>query len=136
MAVLVTVCGCSDRIEGPDSIAEKTLHEPVTSTHAGRAAAQWRQPGSTIAVTLHGSSTCPPVPVDIDANADEGRITLTVSEDYEIPEGQGCTDDLAATTYLVRLPERLDPSHPADLIVHEDGKRDARISLRKIASVS
>lgn len=139
-ALLVMTVGCADgaegpesvgHVEGPDSIAEATLHQPVAIDASGRPAARWRQPRSTIAVTLWGSSSCPTVPVDIDVDVDKGRIALTVSDDYEAPEGEvwGCTGDLAPATYVVRLPERLNPVQQAVLIVQEHGKRDVSLSL-------
>jgi hypothetical protein len=133
-ALLVVVCGCSDgadgpesTAEGPDSVAEATLSRPVGSGPAGRPSARWRQAGSTIAVTLWGSSSCPPVPVDIGVDVDAGGITLTASDDYV--GLAACTDDLAPVTYVVRLPERVKPSRPVVLIVQEEGKEDVRIPL-------
>ena len=145
VALLVIADGCSDgtegpassgHMEGPESVAKATLHAPVGPPVAGRAAAQWRRPGTTVAVTLWGSGSCPPVPADINVDGHEGRITLRVSDDYEyVGPGVGaCTDDLSPATYLVRLPNRLNPSQPAVLIVQEHGRRDVRIPLAPIGS--
>jgi hypothetical protein len=65
------------------------------------------------------------VPVDIQMDAHESRITVTTRQDYE----GVCTSDLAPYTSVVRLPEQVDSSQHLVLVIQERGKRDVRLRL-------
>jgi hypothetical protein len=121
-----SACFPSGEQERPESIAVTSSQGngggPATP---GKPSARWVHRGKTIALTLFGSSTCPPVPIRLQTEAASHRITVTISEDYE----GACTADLAPYTSVVQLSEEMDPQLPIDLIIRQADQADVRVRL-------
>lgn len=120
----VSVPGCGH--EDPKSIAvtgSPGIGHGITTK--GEPAAAWVHHWSTIAITVFGSSSCPPVPTRVQADADRGIITVTISENYAGP----CTADLAPYTSVIELHRQMSSMHRTELLIHQEGHTDVRLRL-------
>jgi hypothetical protein len=91
----------------------------------GEPAAAWVRRWNTIAVTVFGSSSCPPVPTHVRVDADQGLITVTISDNYKGP----CTADLAPYTSVIELHQEMNAGHSTGVLIREKGRPDVRLRL-------
>jgi hypothetical protein len=91
----------------------------------GEPAATWVRRWNTIAITVFGSSSCPPVPTRVQADAHQGLITVTISENYKGP----CTADLAPYTSVIELHQEMNARHRTELLIRQAGRSDVRLHL-------
>jgi hypothetical protein len=81
--------------------------------------AAWAGPRSIYVMTW-GSSSCPNIPTSVDAAAVDLVFIRTVEHDFH-PGDDACTEDMAVTTSLVRLPSSIDTTR-ALVVQIEDTK--------------
>lgn len=111
--VALTLSGCSVAVDSyrglptdaegtPLFTREETAGHPLT----GEPLVSWLDDPDRFAVTLYGSSSCPPYPTGINGDADEQRISIsTATTLWPI-----CTADFGGTTYELVIPDEIDPS--------------------------
>lgn len=91
----------------------------------GEPAAAWVRRWNRIAITVFGSSSCPPVPTHVRVDVAQALITVTISDNYKGP----CTADLAPYTSVIELHKEMDPGHAIGLLIQERGHPDVRLRL-------
>jgi hypothetical protein len=116
MAVLVSACSASHQPqESPAAVTHfPGLPSGVTQpAELQQAWAEWgTAPGSIYVMTL-GSSRCPQLPSSVRASG----IDTVVIRTSMFNAGGVCTNDLAVTTSVVRLPSAVSTAHPVRVII-------------------
>ncbi len=85
------------------SAGPSTTASPAQPPGLGTPLAGWVEKPRRFGLTVWGSSSCPPVPIRIEATG-PGRVTITFDEARE----RACTADLAPTTYEFTVPAGAD----------------------------
>lgn len=98
LAIITMLAGCGG---DPESVATKTFQGAPegAETDGSTTTATWITPGSSFAVTTWGSSSCPPVPTEVE------NTTSSVTVIFEEASDQVCTADMAPTTHEFTLPK-------------------------------
>jgi hypothetical protein len=113
----LALAGCS----APTTIAYATYnHAPAGFDSSGQLmngepAVTWLLGHESFAIVTFGSSSCPPVPIKLDA-APPSAMTVTFVPSPTTP----CTADLRLTAHHLYLPKGMDASAPIDVHIVYD----------------
>ena len=115
--LLLALTGCS----APTTIAYATYprapagFESTGGMLNGQPGVAWLMGKQSFAVVTFGSSSCPPIPVELTATPPSSIALRFVPS-----QNQPCTADMGATTHQFHLPEGIDPDAPIDVHVEYD----------------
>ena len=105
----LALASCAQNPHGSKAITDYPGQPKGAETSAGNTGeapfSVWLQGGDRFAVTLDGSSTCPPVATEFRVTGDN-RIALTVPNPND--KGQICTMDLVPHTTVFSTPKAID----------------------------
>lgn len=111
-AFAVLLAGCagttgSERVT--DYRGEPKGVEAPPSSAGGSPWAAWLEGGDKLAITLYGSSGCPPVVEDLDVTDNEVDVQVK-----QYPADRVCTMDYVPHTSVFRTPSELDRGQPVE----------------------
>ena len=115
--LLVALTGCS----APTSIAYATYDRAPAGFESaggllnGQPGVAWLMGKQSFAVVTFGSSSCPPIPVELSATPPSGLSLRFVPS-----PNQPCSADMGATTHQFHLPDDMDAAGPIDVHVVYD----------------
>lgn len=109
-------CLASDQLVGTRSVALREVTD--LPGWVDRQAVPAAEPvavleGDEMFLVLHGSSSCPPVPVAV--RMEDAAVVVDVVTD-EGPTGL-CTADLASTTHVLKTPVSVGPVGPSQVVL-------------------
>ncbi|MET0843095.1 MAG: hypothetical protein ABWY23_04560 [Mycetocola sp.] len=115
-AAVLSGCAASPTAPVEDFTGVPDVADGVVELDDNGAGGAWLDDGSTFAVTLSGSSTCPPRATGYSVTG-ENTVTVTVEK---IPDDKACTADFSPHTTVFKTEDELDPTE--DLTVNVDSK--------------
>ena len=115
-AAVLSGCAASPTTPVEDFTGVPDVADGEIELDANGAGGAWLDDGSTFAVTLSGSSTCPPRATGYSVTG-ENTITVTVEK---IPDNKACTADFSPHTTVFKTEDELDPSE--ELTINVDSK--------------
>jgi hypothetical protein len=126
--IAFALAGCSGAANGaPTSIADETTAGVPESVeidpNSTEASAVWIEKGETFAVVTWGSSSCVPVPIEMEAAGD--MVTI----EFEPSAEEMCTADMTATTHSFTVPEGMSSPPTSVGISAEDWPTDQVLPL-------
>jgi hypothetical protein len=121
----VALSACSSSVFGPSAIGDRQ-DTPILTADDGEAFAVvgWIDAGRRMYVTTWGSSSCPTVPTDLDAQSDSA-LSLTLKDKVS----QSCTEDLVPTTYALDVPVEVSAAPEVQVTIRSE-RGDIEQTLR------